>query len=150
MPKKYGVYPAPKKSGAGFTLIELLVVISIIAILTVIGITIFTNIQKGTRDAKRKADLDAIAKAYAANYVYGVDSPYPAPKPEWFATGIPKDPKDHTDYFWNGSQSIPTQATSTFTICAGLENGYGNSKKDDFSELASGQEAIFYCLKSQQ
>lgn len=47
----------------GFTLVELLVVISIIAILSVVGITVFNSAQKSTRDARRKADIDAIAKA---------------------------------------------------------------------------------------
>lgn len=47
----------------GFTLIELLVVISIISILSVIGISIFANAQKSGRDAKRKADINAISKA---------------------------------------------------------------------------------------
>lgn len=50
-----------KKSG--FTLVELLVVISIIAILSVIGMAIFTGVQKNARDAKRRADIDAIGNA---------------------------------------------------------------------------------------
>lgn len=49
-----------RRSYKGFTLIELLVVISIIAILAAVVISTFTNLQKNTRDAKRKADLAAI------------------------------------------------------------------------------------------
>lgn len=52
----------------GFTLIELLVVISIIAILSVVGLVSFQNIQSKAKDAKIKADLNAIKKAYEANY----------------------------------------------------------------------------------
>lgn len=52
----------------GFTLVELLVVVSIIAILSVIGIAIFTNTQVDARDAKRKGDLDALAQALEASY----------------------------------------------------------------------------------
>ncbi len=51
----------PKKSG--FTLVELLVVIAIIAILSVIGITIFSGIQESARDARRRGDLHAIQTA---------------------------------------------------------------------------------------
>jgi len=47
----------------GFTLIELLVVIAIIAILSTIGFAVFSGVQKGARDAKRKLDLDALSKA---------------------------------------------------------------------------------------
>ena len=39
----------------GFTLIELMIVVAIIAILSVIGVTIFAGIQKNARDAKRRA-----------------------------------------------------------------------------------------------
>lgn len=52
-----------KKSARGFTLIELLVVISIIAVLSVIGIALYTNAQKNARDTARRADIDAISKA---------------------------------------------------------------------------------------
>ena len=52
----------------GFTLIELLVVISIIAVLSVVGITVFGGIQKNARDAKRKADVGSIIKAYEVRY----------------------------------------------------------------------------------
>ncbi len=57
-----------KQSKSGFTLVELLVVITIIAILSVIGVTVFTGIQKNARDTKRKGDVNAISKALEAKY----------------------------------------------------------------------------------
>lgn len=45
-----------------------MVVISIIAILSVVGLVVFQNAQKSAKDAKIKADLNAIKKAYETNY----------------------------------------------------------------------------------
>lgn len=63
---------------SGFTLIELLVVISIIAVLAVIGMAVFTGVQKGARDAKRRGDIQAISRAleiyYATNGHYPIVS----------------------------------------------------------------------------
>lgn len=55
-------------STRGFTLIELLVVVSIIAILSAVGFVSFQNVRNNVLDAKKKADLDAIKKAYETNY----------------------------------------------------------------------------------
>lgn len=55
------------KTQKGFTLIELLVVVAILAILAVIGATVYNNVQVNARDARRKADIDAIASALEAN-----------------------------------------------------------------------------------
>ena len=52
----------------GFTLIELLVVISIIAILSTIGLTSFSTIQRKGRDARRKADLREMKNALEQYY----------------------------------------------------------------------------------
>jgi len=55
----------------GFTLIELLVVMAILGILSVIGIVNFQSARLKARDAKRKSDLQTIAKsleAYANDY----------------------------------------------------------------------------------
>ncbi len=48
---------------AGFTLIELLIVITIIAILSSIGLVSYTAFVKNARDTKRKADLQFIQSA---------------------------------------------------------------------------------------
>lgn len=58
-----------QKKTRGFTLVELLVVISIIAILSITGLTLFSGVQKNARDAKRRGDGNAIAKALEAYYL---------------------------------------------------------------------------------
>lgn len=76
----------------GFTLIELLVVISIIAILAVVGTIIYSIVQRNTRDARRRIDVDAIAAALELNkQSIGI---YQQVQSLWFASGsIPADPR---------------------------------------------------------
>lgn len=47
----------------GFTLIELIIVISIIALLSVIGISTYSSVQVDARNSKRKSDLKEIKSA---------------------------------------------------------------------------------------
>ncbi len=56
----------PKKTG--FTLIELLITISIIGILSVIGIVVYTSVLKQGRDSKRQSDLRSIQSALEQYY----------------------------------------------------------------------------------
>ena len=77
---------ASLRGRSGFTLIELLVVISIIAVLAVIAAVIFSGVQSRARDAKRRADVTAIAKAYEAQKVAG-STTYTASAVGWFAGG---------------------------------------------------------------
>ena len=59
---------ASVKRSRGFTLIELLVVITIIGILSGIGVAAFTSVQKKGRDAQRKSDLSSIQAALEQYY----------------------------------------------------------------------------------
>lgn len=47
----------------GFTLVELLVVIAVIIVISTVGMAVFSNMQKGIRDGRRKADLQAIRQS---------------------------------------------------------------------------------------
>lgn len=146
------------KNPHGFTLVELLVTVSIIAILSVIGVTVFTGVQKNARDAQRRGDIEAISKAFEANATSGTATPYPVPLVSWFASGnFPIDPQGNTlGYFWNGgtANSIPTAASATYVVCARLENNNGNSSTagavGGTFTAASGATATHFCRKNQQ
>ncbi len=119
--------PQSIKNPQGFTLIELMVVIAIIAILSVIGITIFSGAQKNSRDAKRKGDIEAISSAIEAHInntlngsCTGAAGTYCAPLGTiaWFASGaIPVDPSTAASY-----TGLPVNGATTYTVCATLEN----------------------------
>ena len=117
----------------GFTLIELLVVMSIIAILSVIGFTMFTSAQANARDARRKIDIDAIQNAIettrtpgtvyytalpASGFTSGVvpvDNNAVALKPHYCirtstATSVPADP---TIANWAASALCPTSPAAS-------------------------------------
>ncbi len=52
-----------KRRKQGFTLIEVLVAATIIAILTAVGMVSYTNINKRSRDTKRRSDMEQIRSA---------------------------------------------------------------------------------------
>lgn len=80
------------QSSKGFTLVELLVVITIIAILSIVGVVIYQGQIKNARDSARKTDIEAIANAMEANKVAGSIT-YQALADTFFASGdIPTDP----------------------------------------------------------
>ncbi|OGE44256.1 hypothetical protein A3B45_01735 [Candidatus Daviesbacteria bacterium RIFCSPLOWO2_01_FULL_39_12] len=143
----------------GFTLIELLVVISIIAILSVVGITIFTNVQKGARDAKRRADINAIANALEVNYgtCPSTTNSYCALPENYFSSGgIPIDPSISRDsltlnnadvlnskgfgyIYIPGIIPLGHRSSSIYKVCADLESvgGWDGTQQD-------------YCRSNQQ
>lgn len=78
-------------STKGFTLVELLVAISIVAILSVIGLTAYNSVQARARDAKRLDDakkiVTMIEKYYSEQQNYpdtdGDECPNPVSANEW-------------------------------------------------------------------
>ena len=57
----------------GFTLIEVLVAVTIIAILTSIGVVSYSSVNKRSRDAKRKGDVEQLRSALE---MYRADNSY--------------------------------------------------------------------------
>lgn len=111
----------PKKSG--FTLIELLVTISIISILSVIGVIIYTSVLKQGRDSKRQSDLRSIQSAleqYYADQFY-----YPATITigsalsgggKTYLNTIPSDPTGVKQYSYT---ALPEACDNSATKCTG-------------------------------
>lgn len=98
-----------------FTLIEILVVVTIIGLITSIAVVSYTSINKNSRDARRKADLEQIRAAlemYRSN-----NNTYPTAldiliTPPVYIQSVPKDPKDPAfSYYYIGSASDYTLAS---------------------------------------
>src|SRR5438105_2352829 len=53
----------------GFTLVELMVAITIVAILAVVGFTVFSGLQKGARDTRRTQEIQSISTAMETHYL---------------------------------------------------------------------------------
>jgi prepilin-type N-terminal cleavage/methylation domain-containing protein len=105
----------PTSSKSGFTLVEILVAVSIVGVIALIGLPVYTNLQKSARDAKRIVDLHEIQTALEQNFA--TSHFYPSSKPndelgpgkigntymsmtlaefeaKYFPDGMPSDPLD--------------------------------------------------------
>lgn len=102
----------------GFTLIELLVVITIIAILSAIGLSSFTNTQRRARDSRRRGDMKQIQNAMEQYYILNNQyaGAYTAlPTTSWSSGSYPLDPRTSAGY----GQSV--SSTTAYTVCADFE-----------------------------
>lgn len=106
----------------GFTLIEILVTISIIALLTMIGVTNFRVANQRARDGRRQGDLEQIK---AALELYRTDeAEYPAditagqtiesPTGTIYMNQVSTDPLSTQTYYYSSDGE-------TYTLCAALE-----------------------------
>jgi len=134
----------------GFTLIELLVVISIIGIL--VGLSLF-GIEKtrgSSRDARRKADLEQIRSALeiyrsdCGRYPLSLSSPLkgtkttsPCSTSDTYIDPLPVDPLDsERKYLYK------MLTTTSYEVCAALEQGSGSVTCGGSSSCKNGTEAV--------
>lgn len=136
MEKRYNVI-GMYKTKKGFTLIELLVAISIIAILSSIGMVNFLGSQKKGRDVRRQSDLSQYRIALE-NYATVVNGNYPVGsgvadtalailKPNYIS-GLPADPKTTTyRYASDGSvyvlDACMEVSNKLFEMCSNGKSG---------------------------
>lgn len=102
----------------GFTFIEVLVVTTIIAVLTMIGVTNFRVANQKARDGRRQGDLQQIR---AALELYRTDENiYPTSlsllESSYIGT-VPTDPTTGRLYPYTSATGV------TYTLCAALELG---------------------------
>ena len=108
------------KYSNGFTLIELMVAIAIVAILAVVGLVVYSNLQRQARDARRTQDLSAVANALEANKNPGEIVYQPLTAAEFAGGAVPTDPRPTVSVYciWGNSSVPPTVPLTQTTIAA--------------------------------
>lgn len=105
----------------GFALIELLVVLSILAIVSTVGISIYSNAVKRVNEVKIRSDLDSISKTYETGYIVESNS-YSQLDPSNFpGNKIPAPPNNpNGSYIVTGPETGFNQG---FAICGDIITG---------------------------
>ena len=126
------VFRKLKMKNTGFTFIELLVTVTIIGILTTVGVVNFQATNQRARDGKRQADLEQVRTALEIARADSDDNTYPV-NLNALVTGlyIPTVPTDPKTYSYTYS---PAADFRTYSLCAHLEKG-------DASDACGGTEA---------
>ena len=105
-----------KKSQQGFTFIEMLVVLTIIVVLSVMGMVNFRVANRKARDGRRQGDLQEIR---AALELYRTDTRlYPlalATLVPTYMGELPVDPLADYAYYYSSAAGL------TYSLCASLE-----------------------------
>lgn len=137
------------KKNKGFTLLELLVVIGIIALLVSVATVSYSAAQLRTRDARRKADLnamkDALEQYYSANgFAYPATCGTAAT--DFLKGSWPVDPGTYTY-----KESCVAGPPTTYCICAKLEVvTAGNSSSDACTWTSNPAGSTHYCVGNLQ
>lgn len=108
----------------GFTFIELLVVVTIIGVLTTIGVVNFQSTNQRARDGKRQADLEQVRTALEIARSDSEANTYPTDVDALVTGGyMPSLPTDPKNFSYNYS---PSADYRTYSLCAHLEKGGTN------------------------
>lgn len=154
LPRKLRGFTTFIRTKQGFTLVELLVVITILAILGMIALSVFSNAQKQARDAKRKSDIDAIAKSLEASrdfstaaglYFNKLGSDFPGGAPS--DSGVPKYCVS-TDTTAFSEIASPTFANWIATsACPTSPTGWNNQVSDSVPSTSTGFKSWKVCAR---
>ncbi|OGE29569.1 hypothetical protein A2867_00205 [Candidatus Daviesbacteria bacterium RIFCSPHIGHO2_01_FULL_40_11] len=106
---------------SGFTLIELLITISIIAVLSLIGLVIYSSVLKQGRDSKRQSDLRSIQSALEQYFADQFDYPSAitfnggalSAGGRTYLNTIPSDPQSSPNYCYLALPNNPCDNSST-------------------------------------
>lgn len=115
-------------SAKGFTLVELIVAISIVSVLSTIGLVIYTQSHQSARDSKRKTDILEIQKAL--EQYYAINKAYPANLSgagSYFQSGsTPVPPSGNYNYYYKVPDST-TCSEEKYILCTPLLEKPGNT-----------------------
>lgn len=136
----------------GFTLIELLVAISIIAVLSTIGIVAYSTAQRNARDSKRKQDLRALSTSLELYYQENKRYPCTADgttgwktsntTPSFWITDTGCTSNEPFDSDYVRGSALPIDPLKNSGITNGLDFGYAYWARSDGGCKPKGQEYI--------
>ncbi|KKR81246.1 MAG: hypothetical protein UU73_C0003G0190 [Candidatus Daviesbacteria bacterium GW2011_GWA1_41_61] len=120
----------------GFTILELLVVISIMILLSVLGLSVYGNAQKNNRDQARLLDLNTISQYlelyrhdqlyYPQNFNPSIDNQLQAPDGRVYSDDIPKDVDANRKYVYSAADCVTVGGQTkcySYILCAKQEGG---------------------------
>lgn len=135
---------------------ELLVVIGIIGILVAIGTVSYSSAQSRSRDARRRTDIETIAKALeqfnASNSGSYPDEVDCAGFEDFLSSSIPTDPKFGYEYTSDANDDGDAGSTycqdDSFCICTRLEeDGTGNASGKSGTSCTFAEGGNYFCVQ---
>ncbi|MBU1088401.1 type II secretion system GspH family protein [Patescibacteria group bacterium] len=110
----------------GFSLIELIVAMTIVMVVTMVGVVSYQGANRKARDGKRKADLEKIRVAleiYRQENDYYPETADSDLVPDYLQ-GWPDDPRNNSYYYLRGVGTLYSYAIYAQMEGTGETNGY--------------------------